>query len=49
MTSWARYTLSFYVPHSALQACKDALFATSAGTYLGGKYFYACFKSAGTG
>jgi hypothetical protein len=27
MASLARYTLSFYVPHSALQACKDALFA----------------------
>jgi hypothetical protein len=33
MAPLARYTLSFYVPHSALQACKDALFAAGAGTY----------------
>jgi hypothetical protein len=51
MASLARYALSFCVPHSALQACKDALFAAGAGagTYPGGKYSYACFETAGTG
>jgi hypothetical protein len=49
MASLARYALSFYVPHSALQACKDALFAAGAGTYPGGKYSHACFETAGTG
>ena len=49
MASLARYTLSFYVPHSALQACKDALFAAGAGTYPGGKYSHACFETVGTG
>jgi hypothetical protein len=44
-----RYTLSFYIPHSALQACKDALFAAGAGTYPGGKYSHACLKTPGTG
>ena len=44
-----RYTLSFYVPHSALQRCKDALFAVGAGTYPGGKYSHACFETSGTG
>jgi hypothetical protein len=49
MASLARYTLSFYVPHSALQACKDALFAAGAGTYPGDKYSHACFETVGTG
>ena len=49
MAYLARYTLSFYVPHSALQACKDALFAAGAGTYPGGKYSYACFETVGIG
>jgi hypothetical protein len=44
-----RYTLSFYVPNSALQRCKDALFAVGAGTYPGGKYSHACFETLGTG
>jgi hypothetical protein len=44
-----RYTLSFYVPHSALQARKDALFAVGARTYPGGKYSHACFEIPGTG
>jgi len=41
--------LHFYVPHSSLQVCKDALFAVGAGTYPGGKYTQTCFETAGTG
>lgn len=44
-----RYTLSFYVPNSALQKCKDALFAVGAGTYPGGKYSHVCFEIRGNG
>jgi hypothetical protein len=49
MASLAHYALSFCVPPTALQACKDPLFAAGAGTYPGGKYSHACFETAGTG
>ncbi|PYH43148.1 uncharacterized protein BP01DRAFT_358905, partial [Aspergillus saccharolyticus JOP 1030-1] len=44
-----RYKLIFFVPHSHLDVCKDAVFATGAGTYPGGKYSKCCFQTPGTG
>ena len=44
-----RFTLSFYVPPSSLEACKTAIFAAGAGTYPGGRYSEACFVTQGTG
>lgn len=46
----ARYTLTFFTPHTALQKCKAAIFAAGAGRYPGaGNYTEACFVSSGTG
>ncbi|PYH71244.1 uncharacterized protein BO88DRAFT_403400 [Aspergillus vadensis CBS 113365] len=44
-----RYKLVFFVPHSDLEACKDAVFATGAGTFPGGKYRKCCFQMPGQG
>lgn len=44
-----RYKLIFFVPHSSLEACKDAVFATGAGVFPGGKYSRTCFQTSGIG
>lgn len=44
-----RYKLVFFVPTENAEACKDAIFATGAGTFPGGKYTKACFQTVGTG
>lgn len=44
-----RYKLIFYVPHSHLNPCKEAVFAAGAGVFDGGKYTKACFQTPGTG
>jgi len=44
-----QFTLSFYVPSSSLEACKEAVFSAGAGSYSGGKYTQACFVTKGTG
>ena len=46
-TNEPRYKLIFTVPHSSLEACKDAIFAVGAGTYPGGKYTNVCFEIPG--
>lgn len=48
-TDEPRYKLIFTVPHSSLEACKDAIFAVGAGTYPGGKYSNVCFEIPGVG
>ena len=46
----ARFTLVFYVPPSALAACKVAIFSAGAGRYPGpGKYTECCWTGVGTG
>jgi hypothetical protein len=48
--SLTRYSLIFYVPRSALQACKSAIFAAGAGRYPGkGEYTECCWTTVGTG
>lgn len=44
-----RYKLVFFVPPSDLEACKEAIFATGAGSFPGGKYTKCCFQTLGTG
>ena len=44
-----RYKLIFFVPHSHLDTVKDAVFATGAGTFPGGKYVKCCFQMPGQG
>lgn len=44
-----RYKLVFYVPHSHLEACKDAVFDTGAGSFPQGNYSRVCFQTSGTG
>lgn len=45
-----RYKLTFRVPISHLEACKEAVFAAGAGRYPGaGKYTEVCFTVIGTG
>ncbi|KAL2011946.1 hypothetical protein VTN00DRAFT_4664 [Thermoascus crustaceus] len=44
-----RYKLVFFVPHPHLEACKEAVFATGAGTFPGGKYSKTCFQYPGVG
>jgi hypothetical protein len=42
------YKLVFFVPLSALEACKSAIFTTGAGRYPGpGNYTEACFQTQG--
>jgi hypothetical protein len=44
-----RYKLVFFSPPEPLERIKNAIFATGAGTYPGGKYTNCCFESLGTG
>ncbi|OKL55707.1 hypothetical protein UA08_09053 [Talaromyces atroroseus] len=44
-----RFKLIFFVPHPQLETCKEAVFATGAGTFPGGKYSKTCFQTPGTG
>jgi hypothetical protein len=48
-TTPTRYKLIFFVPHPHLETCKEAIFATGAGTFPGGKYIKTCFQTPGTG
>ncbi|KAI1384628.1 uncharacterized protein F4822DRAFT_368511 [Hypoxylon trugodes] len=44
------FTLIFYAPPSAVQACKKAIFAAGAGQYPGpGNYTECCWQTSGTG
>ncbi|KAI1448315.1 GTP cyclohydrolase 1 type 2/Nif3 [Annulohypoxylon stygium] len=44
------FTLIFYAPVSAVQACKTAIFAAGAGRYPGpGNYTECCWSTSGTG
>jgi hypothetical protein len=43
-----RYKLIFFVPQSHLEPCKEALFASGAGAFPGGKYIKTCFQTPGT-
>ena len=46
----ARFQLVFFVPPSALVACKAAIFAAGAGRYPGpGNYTECCWTAVGTG
>jgi hypothetical protein len=46
----ARFKLVFFVPPSALVACKAAIFAAGAGRYPGpGNYTECCWTAMGTG
>ncbi|KAL8831715.1 MAG: hypothetical protein Q9170_005177 [Blastenia crenularia] len=46
----SRFKLVFFVPESALQACKTAVFAAGAGRYPGpGNYTECCWTTMGTG
>jgi hypothetical protein len=46
----ARFKLVFFVPPSALAACKTAIFAAGAGRYPGpGNYTECCWTTMGTG
>jgi len=47
--SSARFKLVFFVPPSALNACKAAIFSVGAGRFPGGQYTECCFESLGTG
>ncbi|KIE00112.1 structural toxin protein RtxA, partial [Metarhizium majus ARSEF 297] len=50
MASVARYSLIFYAPPAAVEACKAAIFAASAGRYPGpGNYTECCWSATGTG
>lgn len=42
-----RYKLIFYVPTTDAEKCKEAVFATGAGTI--GQYSKCCFQTKGTG
>ncbi|KAJ6125490.1 hypothetical protein N7471_012807 [Penicillium samsonianum] len=44
-----RYKLVFFVPTANAEACKEAIFATGAGSFPGGKYTKVCFQTVGTG
>ncbi|KAK5994605.1 GTP cyclohydrolase 1 type 2-like protein [Cladobotryum mycophilum] len=46
----SRFTLVFYAPPSAVQACKAAIFKAGAGCYPGqGNYTECCWSTSGTG
>ncbi|KAF1362575.1 hypothetical protein EJ07DRAFT_153467 [Lizonia empirigonia] len=50
MYTLQKFKLVFFVPPSALSACKTAIFAAGAGSYPGtGGYTECCFASKGTG
>ena len=44
-----RFKLVFFVPPSDLEKCKEAIFATGAGTFPGEKYSKCAFQTTGTG
>ncbi|PKS07489.1 hypothetical protein jhhlp_006093 [Lomentospora prolificans] len=45
-----RFTLIFYAPLAAVEACKTAIFAAGAGRYPGsGNYTECCWTAVGTG
>ncbi|OQE17594.1 hypothetical protein PENSTE_c020G10151 [Penicillium steckii] len=44
-----RYKLVFFVPTENAETCKEAIFATGAGSFPGGKYTKCCFQTIGTG
>lgn len=44
-----RYKLIFFVPTENAESCKEAVFATGAGSFPGGKYTKCCFQTVGTG
>ena len=49
-TAATRFKLIFYVPTSALEACKSAIFAAGAGRYPGHEnYTECCWTVIGTG
>ncbi|TFK99307.1 GTP cyclohydrolase 1 type 2/Nif3 [Pterulicium gracile] len=49
-TALQRFKLVFYVPPSAVAACKTAIFAAGAGRYPGpGGYTEVCFTTKGVG
>ncbi|KAF2025561.1 hypothetical protein EK21DRAFT_76141 [Setomelanomma holmii] len=50
MTTVQKFKLIFFVPPSALSACKSAIFAAGAGRFPGaGGYTECCFTSRGMG
>lgn len=50
MCTLQKFKLVFFVPPSALSACKTAIFAAGAGRFPGtGGYTECCFTSKGTG
>ncbi|KAL8722403.1 MAG: hypothetical protein Q9181_007497, partial [Wetmoreana brouardii] len=50
VSTTTRFKLVFFVPESALQACKTAIFAAGAGRYPGrGNYTECCWTALGTG
>jgi hypothetical protein len=50
MSIVSRFKLIFFVPPSALAACKSAVFAAGAGRYPGpGNYTECCWIALGTG
>lgn len=49
MAANERYKLVFFVPPSDLEKCKEAIFATGAGTFPGGKYSKCAFQTTGAG
>lgn len=50
VTATTLFKLVFFVPESALQACKTAIFAADAGRYPGpGNYTECCWTAMGTG
>ena len=49
-SSLTRFSLIFYAPPAAVEACKAAIFAAGAGRYPGpGKYTEVCYTTVGTG
>lgn len=49
-TAVARFSLVFFAPPSAVQACKAAIFKAGAGRYPGaGNYTECCWSAMGTG
>jgi hypothetical protein len=50
MASLARFSLVFYAPPAAVNACKAAIFKAGAGRYPGpGGYTECCWSATGTG
>lgn len=44
-----KFKLVFFVPISALEACKTVIFAADAGRYPGGNYTECCWTTLGKG